>query len=348
MTGTPGTPNTGGGGGGGSSGAGGAGGSGIVVIRYLTSEARNLTITGGIRQEGPPGAPLYTVHTFTSSGNFVVTGTASPTDSVSAYGVATGGTVIANPALINGQNYRILQFTESGTLTVTKAGLFDVLMVGSGGAGAGMTNGFGGGGGAGGVDISTVYLSTNQTVTVGGGTAYGARIGTSSRLGTKPDSIVVAGGGSGGGQHIASDRHLAFGGASGGGGMGTGNSIFILGATGIDGGDGGNGQAADSQAGGGGGGNTANGTNGSGTVGGNGGAGYDASTFRGEVAGTTRYGGGGGGGGTSGGTGGVGGGGNRGSAGSVNTGGGGGGATSAGGTGFAGGSGIVLVRFKVA
>ena len=84
------------------------------------------------------------------------------------------------------------------------------------------------------------------------------------------------------------------------------------------------------------------GGNGSGTTGGNGGAGRDASAFRGESAGTTRYAGGGGGDGSTGGTGGVGGGGRGGSsplAGSANTGGGGGNER-------AGGSGIVLVRFK--
>jgi prepilin-type N-terminal cleavage/methylation domain-containing protein len=55
----------GGGGGGGTGGAGGAGGSGVVIIRYLTSSG--ITYSGGsvTYKDG------YTIHTFTSSGNFI-------------------------------------------------------------------------------------------------------------------------------------------------------------------------------------------------------------------------------------------------------------------------------------
>jgi len=64
------TPNTGGGGGGGfnyAGGNGGAGGSGIVIIAYPNNG--NITATGGtITTSG-----LYKIHTFTSSGSFVVT-----------------------------------------------------------------------------------------------------------------------------------------------------------------------------------------------------------------------------------------------------------------------------------
>ena len=63
---TAGTANTGGGGGGAKSGGtGGAGGSGIVIIRYLTASA---TATGGTKTTDGD----YTVHTFTSSGDFIV------------------------------------------------------------------------------------------------------------------------------------------------------------------------------------------------------------------------------------------------------------------------------------
>ena len=66
-----GTANTGGGGGGGwtyAGGNGGAGGSGIFIMRYLTSALAGKTLTGGtVTTDG-----LYTVRTFTASGNLVV------------------------------------------------------------------------------------------------------------------------------------------------------------------------------------------------------------------------------------------------------------------------------------
>jgi len=70
--GTNGTANTGGGGGGGSghspNAAGGNGGSGVVILRYLTSDASGFTVTGGTKTTDGS----YTVHTFTSSGTFSV------------------------------------------------------------------------------------------------------------------------------------------------------------------------------------------------------------------------------------------------------------------------------------
>jgi hypothetical protein len=66
-----GTANTGGGGGGGAGGVGtgsGAGGSGIVIVRYLTSDAQDLTISGGTKST----SGSYTIHTFTSSSSLVI------------------------------------------------------------------------------------------------------------------------------------------------------------------------------------------------------------------------------------------------------------------------------------
>jgi hypothetical protein len=54
------------------------------------------------------------------------------------YGVATGGSGGGGagvPITVGTQNYTLLTFTGDGTLTVTKAGLFDVLLVSGGGAG---------------------------------------------------------------------------------------------------------------------------------------------------------------------------------------------------------------------
>ena len=79
-TGTAGTANTGGGGGSSTSGSGtdqlgGAGGSGVVIIRFLTG---TITATGGtITTSGG-----YTIHSFTSSGSFVVTATTAGSEAI--------------------------------------------------------------------------------------------------------------------------------------------------------------------------------------------------------------------------------------------------------------------------
>ena len=52
----------------GGGGVAGAGGSGVVIVRYLTSDATGLTITGGTGTI----SGSYTVRTFTSSGSLVV------------------------------------------------------------------------------------------------------------------------------------------------------------------------------------------------------------------------------------------------------------------------------------
>ena len=74
------------------------------------------------------------------------------------YGVATGGT--SSSITVGGINYTLLTFTSSSTLTVTKSGLFDVLLFGGGGGGGSGSNAFsfiaGGGGGAGGLVQQTI------------------------------------------------------------------------------------------------------------------------------------------------------------------------------------------------
>jgi hypothetical protein len=45
-----------------------AGGSGVIIVRYLTDQADGWNITGGTKSTS--GA--YTIHTFTSSGSFVI------------------------------------------------------------------------------------------------------------------------------------------------------------------------------------------------------------------------------------------------------------------------------------
>jgi hypothetical protein len=241
------------------------------------------------------------------------------------YGVATGGT--ASSIVVAGLgNYTMLTFTGAGTLTVTKAGLFDMLIIGGGSSGLAGWYGNGrpgaAGGGAGGALETTVYLSTDQTVTIGAG-------------GTDPTAVFEYFYGS----NSLVGANIGVGSASGRGGApswaGGAEAArvpaqygFIGGTVGSNDGGGGGGQGgAGSER--------------------NGGAGKDWSLWRGEVATTKYYGGGGGGQNSSGtnGTGGIGGGGGGTVAGSANTGGGGGGGD--GGNAAGGGSGIVLVRFKV-
>ena len=62
---------------------------------------------------------------------YVSAGSVSTIVATTGYGVATGGT--SSSITIGGQNYTLLTFTSDATLTVTSAGLFDVLLVGGGG-----------------------------------------------------------------------------------------------------------------------------------------------------------------------------------------------------------------------
>jgi hypothetical protein len=241
------------------------------------------------------------------------------------YGVATGGT--SSTITVSGQSYTMLTFTGAGTLTVTKAGLFDLLIIGGGSSGLsgwyGNGRPGGPGGGAGGALETTVYLSTNQTVSIGAG---GAHTTGPFELFLGTASFVGANLGSG----SASGRGSAPSWASGG------NTAPVPQQKGFDGDN-----TIGASDGGGGGGQAAIGS------GRNGGAGFDWSSWRGEVATTKYYGGGGGGqnsGGTNG-TGGVGGGAAGTGNGTANTGGGGGGGDYGGAGG--GGSGIVLCRFKI-
>jgi len=240
-------------------------------------------------------------------------------DLSTGYGVATGGS--SSSITVSSVNYTLLTFTSSSTLTVTKAGLFDVMLVAGGGAGGNddAATGGGGGGGAGGLITGTIYLAANATVTVGaGGAANPATSGASSYIGTQTNGISVAGGGHGGGYGPAPmERSQAARGGSGGGAGGFGGPAATSMAPGVTGNNG---------ASNGGGGSSGN------ASGNTGGAGTDVSTFISGGALTKAV----GGNGVSGAT-----------AGGANTGTGGAGRNSGGGTGGAGGSGIVYVRFKV-
>lgn len=241
-----------------------------------------------------------------------------------------------------GINYKYYSFTGSGSITVSKGGLIDLLLVGGGGAGGSSTANLCGGGGAGGhLSVTDYFINTGtHTVTVGGGASVGTIKGSDSRF----VSLYAIGGGS----NLATNDPGRNGGSGGGGNNNSGGGAGIVG----QGNSGGNNQLNGSGAGGGGAG--AQGGAATLSTGGNGGAGT-ANSITGTSV--TRAGGGGGGGrnGGAGGTGGSGGGGNGGavstnsgiSAGTANTGGGGGGSgDGASSGGRAGGSGIVIIRVR--
>ena len=267
----------------------------------------------------------------------------------SAYGVATGGIGSAQSTgtLADGFSYSYLTFNSTGTLTVTTAGWFDYLAIGGGGGSIYISATYSnGGGGAGQVVSGSIYLSANQTITIGAGGAIYSYNGPFSQA--SPTIIGAASPFNVGavGNFVASDpsakplAHL-------GGGVGSSNTQTSTGTenalVGYRGGD-----SSAQTNGGGGGGQSARGGNGSSTTGGTGGAGYDISAFIGGSA-TFKAQGGGGGGSVTGGaaaTGGV-----AGSAdttppnGGANTGQGGGGGKGVVTTGN-GGSGICYIRFR--
>lgn len=240
-----------------------------------------------------------------------------------SYGTATGGT--SSSITISGVNYTLLTFTTDGTLTVTKSGLFDYFVMGSGGGSTQFFNGAGGGGGAQFIE-GTVYLTANQSVTIGAGGAVNSQNRGVSRIGT--GIYALAGSGSTG----TRDNAGAYG-ASGAGGEGdnvsrAGGAAAINAVTGYAGGSN-QGTVAPYPGGGGGG---FGGIGGNATVGTGGVAGIGLSSSFNGVA--TTY--------CRGGYGGISGSGLSNAA--ANTGNGGGNVSNSYG---AGGSGLVMVRFKV-
>ena len=258
----------------------------------------------------------------------------------------------------DGYDYKYVSFTSDGTLTVTRGGYADVLLVGGGGAGG---HGEGGGGGAGGMlEITNAYLPAGSLDVIVGDGGAPIQSGTSGfRLypGNNGEPSVlwkyVAPGGGGGGSALyeSSGSRIytdAFSGGSGGGGGG-GGSTGGAGLTNL--GNSGGAGSSNSEGGGGCGAGAAGQTAPSTSQGGNGGIGRQSS-----ITGSAVYyaGGGGGASDTTAGTGGNGGGGggstgaSNATSGTANTGGGGGGYPSSTGSLFAGsgGSGIVIVRVR--
>jgi hypothetical protein len=315
-------------------------------LRLLNQGAGTVTVAGavGVTINGTP----LTLTQYKGA-NLIKTGTDTWTFIPFASGVGAAVYSDANTGTYTGYAYKT--YTDSGTLTVTQAGLADILLVAGGGpGGSGSFYGAGGGGGGGVLELTGVYLAVGTyTVTIGGGGAAHALQGSPTFLG----SFYTVGGGLGGAyddQGVLGGYTPGINGGSGGGGNTQTNASRNPGAgitgQGFAGGLGVSSTSA-GQGSGGGGGASAVGVAGAGSVGGNGGAGKTTTI----TDASETLGGGGGGYGTTLGSGGAGGGGaavaGTGVAGNVNTGGGGGGGFTGAATGGAGGSGRVTVRVAV-
>lgn len=142
---------------------------------------------------------------------YVSSQTVSQIIAINAYGVATGGTAVSPDPTIDGILYRVLQFTGDGTLTVTKDGIFECLLVGGGGAaGNNLTQSEPTGGGAGGSALITQLFLPAGTYTakVGAGAAANTGQESQNRAGgasaiynsaSAPTFYAIAEGGQGGG-----------------------------------------------------------------------------------------------------------------------------------------------------
>ncbi|MFZ9891997.1 MAG: hypothetical protein ACO3FL_09135 [Ilumatobacteraceae bacterium] len=113
------------------------------------------------------------------------------------YGTATGGIGSPTAVTISSVNYEYLTFNSTGTLTVTKAGLFDCLAVAGGCGGPTYSGSPHGGGGSGSLVQSTIYLpATTHTVTIGAGGAAGSytnvRVSNTTSLGDTAPNYFAA------------------------------------------------------------------------------------------------------------------------------------------------------------
>ena len=244
----------------------------------ITAGTATVTTAGSLALSTWGGGTLY----FTSPSAAIFFSGGPPT-----YGTATGGIGAPTSVTISSVNYQYLTFNATGTLTVTRSGFFDYLAIGGGGGAMKILAAYGaGGGGAGQVVIGSVYLSANQTITIGAGsplftysTTTPSQGGATSIAATSPFTQTASG-------NLSSAFATAGSGVYIGGGVGAGNSESAIAVTestviGYRGGNSG----AQTNAGGGGG-QSARGGNGASTTGGAGGAGFDISAF---IGGSSTY-----------------------------------------------------------
>jgi hypothetical protein len=229
----------------------------------------------------------------------------------------------------DGVAWKYKTYTGSGTVTITKAGLCDVLVVGGGGGGGGNASVVrnGGGGGGGGALLGVVFLEpATYTVTVGAGGARGSNSPTAGFTGSRSQlgSLMTPSGGGGGGRDSGGGTDGSCGG--GGGGAQSGGTLGGIGAPPI--GFNGANTPASVSPGSGGGGATAAGNPAAGGTAGQGGAGLTSALTGSSLTHSK------------------GGKGESGAAGGTNTGDGGDGSNTGTNFGFAGGSGVVIIRVR--
>lgn len=148
--------------------------------------------------------------------------------------VAANFSNTATGTYTDGFDYKYVSFTSDGTLTVTRGGYADVLLVGGGGSGG---CGYGGGGGAGGVlYVENIYLPAGSLdVVVGDGgsiTPNDDNAGTPGRNGEASSlwKYFVAGGGGGGSminKNNVTNNYFPSGGGNGASGGGDGGNNLI-------------------------------------------------------------------------------------------------------------------------
>jgi hypothetical protein len=142
------------------------------VQTYLMDQAVQVYAGTAARSSAVPSPSTGMVAYSTATGLQVFNGSTWADVGGTGYGAATGGIGAPTAVTISGVNYQYLTFNATGLLTVTKAGFFDFLAIGGGqGAAKIVAAEAGGGGGAGQVVIGSIYLSSNQTITIGAGGA---------------------------------------------------------------------------------------------------------------------------------------------------------------------------------
>ena len=152
-----------------------------------------------------------------------------------SYITATTGSPTTGTFTDTGVNYKYYSFTGSGSITLSKAGLVDIILVGGGGGTVSSGNALhrSGGGGGGALTSLSLYVAVGSTtITIGAGGAGGATPTTGGV--TKFGSIVSFGGAEGGGRANtvqAAVNYACGGGGGNNGGLGGVGFVGFNGAT---------------------------------------------------------------------------------------------------------------------
>lgn len=252
----------------------------IALLFFATPTVQAQVATGGSITTVSDGGTNYTVHTFTSSGTFTITGSIPSIEYLIVGGGGGGGIDSARSGLFGGAGGGGAGGFLTGTIALGAASY--PISVGGGGAGGsagvsgtgsnGGTSSFAGnialgGGGGGGTIVFNTDLDASDGGSGGGAAGFGSVGGSGTAgQGTDGGSIIVAGGraGNGGGGAGSAGSAPANSVSVGGAGAGLTSSITGASVTYAAGGDGAGGDLATPRGGASGGANT-----GSGGAGGN-------------------------------------------------------------------------------